>query len=117
MPPRLYSRFSFVKQVDDGGNPKTVLLSSREKFYYRDLADNEVYTVEQGDRLTDLAARKYAALDDPPDFYADWLWWVIADFQPRPIHDPTIVLTPGQRLIIPSLRTVQSLVFNEGERR
>lgn len=117
MPPRLYSRHSFVEQLDDGGEERRVFLSDREPFGYRDLPDNEPYVVQEGDRLNDLAARKYAALDDPPRFYADQLWFVIADFQPSPIHDPTIALVAGQQLILPSTKTVLDQILNAEFRR
>jgi hypothetical protein len=45
------------------------------------------------------------------------LWWIIADFQPDPIHDPTVRLTPGRTLYIPSLRTVQEEVFSDKRRK
>lgn len=117
MPPRLYSRHSFVDQVDNGGSPRVVYLSDRTKFLYLDLPDNRVHTVKDGDNLRFIAAREYAALSDPPRFSAASLWWAIADFQPQPIHDPTIVLTIGGQLILPSLRTVRDKILNPAFRR
>jgi LysM repeat protein len=65
-----------------------------------------VYVVSEGDTLHGIAAKFYPSLGVLPRISAANLWWVIADFQPNPIHDPTIKLVAGQRLIIPSTRTV-----------
>jgi len=34
------------------------------------------------------------------------LYWVIMDYQPTPIHDPTIRLAEGTVLVIPSVALV-----------
>jgi len=113
----LYSRHSYVQQVA-GGDPIKNYLTDRTKFRFVDLPDNTLYQVQSGDRLTDIAARFYAALDRPETgFYSDSLWWIIADFQPRPIHDPTIALMEGQTLVVPSLRTVRDRVLTPPGRR
>lgn len=117
MPPRLHSRHTFVTQVDDGKDPKRVFLSGRSKFRYEDLPDNTIHTVKDGDSLHRLAARTYAPLSRPPEFSAAQFWWVIADFQPQPIHDPTIILATGSTLILPSLRTLQDKILNPAFRR
>jgi len=44
------------------------------------------------------------------------LWWVIADFQPDPIHDPPVALELGRVLAIASVRTVLEEVFSERRR-
>jgi hypothetical protein len=45
------------------------------------------------------------------------LWWIIADFQNPPIHDPTRVIPDGTELIIPSDRVINTRIFNESRRR
>lgn len=117
MPPRLYSRHSFVQQVDDGGESPKVFLTAREKYRYEPREDNIIHQVRGNESLHRLAARYYAALSDPPEFSAAQLWWVIADYQPQPIHDPTIKLAEGSTLIIPSLRAVQDRILNPQFRR
>lgn len=112
MPPRLFSRHTAVTQVNRGDTSRYVYLSDREKFRYQRFPDNIVHTIQAGDTLHRLAARMYAPLSDPPEFSAASLWWAIADFQPQPIHDPTIALRPGHALIIPSLRTLQDRILN-----
>jgi hypothetical protein len=44
-------------------------------------------------------------------------WWAIADFQPDPVVDPTLLLEPGRRLFIPSLRVLTDVVLSESQRR
>ena len=89
----------------------TLYLSDRVPFRYRDLPDNRMHTVREGDSLTRLAAKQYASLGRLPYISAANLWWVIADFQPIPIHDPTVLPVKGEKLIIPSLRTVVERVL------
>lgn len=101
----IYSRHRFcVGREDDAGR---IALDDRTTFAFRDLADNRLHTVKDGDTLWSLAAYYFAALE-----YAAELWWVIADYQideagnPAPIHDPTVALTAGSTLVIPSVATV-----------
>jgi hypothetical protein len=120
------SRHTFTRQVTriaDSAFPaavrgrEVVLLTDREKYLYESLPDNISHIVREGDTLQNLAARYYAPLSDPPKFSAASLWWAIADFQPQPIHDPTILLAVGSTLIVPSLRTINDRVFNPNIRR
>lgn len=116
MPPRRYSRHSFTTSVlmDDGSQ----FLSDREKFTFREIDDNRFHVVKEGDTLHNLASRFYAPLSgaNGVDFSPSQLWWVIADFQPTPIHDPTIKLSVGSTIVVPSLRTVREKIFNTVER-
>jgi hypothetical protein len=109
MPPRRFSRHSFTLGITD--SVVRTLLTDRVTFQFRTLADNIQHVVEEGDSLYTLAAKYYRGLPRPSG-----LWWVIADFQPNPVHDPTLKLEVGRVLIIPSLRTVQEELFSE-ERR
>lgn len=114
MPPRQFSRHSFTIGQPDSGeirSQEVTFLSDRVPFVYRERPDNIIHQVLQGETLFTLAGRYYRQLPR-----ASGLWWVIADFQPKPVHDPTIELAPGTLLVIPSLRTIIEEVFNE-ERR
>ncbi len=44
-------------------------------------------------------------------------WWVLADFQPDPIVDPTLELDVGRRLVVPSLRVLTDVILSEQRRR
>jgi hypothetical protein len=112
--PRRYSRHLYSLGFHDDepdGSEGPLMLTEREPFTYRVYADNREHIVSQGETLFTLAA-KYLS----PIPRAAGLWWVIADFQPDPIHDPTIQLTPGTTIVIPSVRTVLEAVFSESRR-
>lgn len=108
MPPQRWSRHIFsAGYVVDGVRR----LAERERYGYHNFPDNRIHVVQDGDTLEDLAERYFAGMPR-----ACGLWWVIADFQPAPIQDPTLALQAGATLIIPSLRTVQEEVFNARRR-
>lgn len=108
MPPRRYSRFSFCSAVLEGGG---LLMTEREPFRFRSLSDNRHHIVKEGETLFSLAGHYFAPLPRPAG-----LWWILADFQPEPIHDPTLTLEVGRVLVVPSLRTVTEDVFSEKRR-
>jgi hypothetical protein len=109
MPPRRFSRHTFTSAVqDDAGR---LVITDREPFRFRSLPDNRQHVVKEGETLFSLAGRYFATLPRPAG-----LWWVIADFQPDPIHDPTIALEPGRVLVIASVRTVLEEIFSERRR-
>ena len=103
--PSAFSRDRFcVGITDDEGN---LDLTDVEPFRYRDLPDNTLHTVTQGETWESIAHRAYG----------EWrLWWVIPDYQPEPVHDPTIALVGGTVLVLPSPRVVFEEILNE-ERR
>jgi hypothetical protein len=110
MPPRRFSRYSFSAAVlDDAGR---LFLTEREPFRFRSFPDNRQHLVQQGDTVFSLAGRYFAPLPRPSG-----LWWVIADFQPEPIHDPTLALDLGRLLFIPSVRVITEEVFAEARRQ
>jgi len=109
MPPRRFSRHSFcAAALDEAGR---LLLTDREPFRFRDRSDTRQHVVAQGDSLFGLAGRYFAPLPRPAG-----LWWVIADFQPEPIFDPTLALELGRVIFIPSVRVVTEEVFSETRR-
>lgn len=111
MPPRVRSRHTFTLGISDDADPDKLQLTERETYAYRALPDNRQHVVETGDTLFTLAARYFYPIEGAAN-----LWWIIADFQPDPIHDPTIALEPGTVLVIPSLRTVLERIFSENRR-
>jgi hypothetical protein len=110
MPPRRFSRFTFSAAVLDDAD--RLLLTEREPYRFRALADTRQHVVQQGDTLFTLAGRYFAPLPRPAG-----LWWVIADFQPEPIHDPTLALDLGRLLFIPSVRVITEEIFSEARRQ
>lgn len=87
------------------------MLQDNRRFLYRQLEDTREHLVKQGDTLWTLAAKYFEGLPMPA-----LLYWIIADFQPDPIHDPTVSLAPGRILYIPSLRTVTEQILSERRR-
>lgn len=103
------SRYLFsVGQQDANGR---FFLSDRQPFRFVNLSDNRQHFVVQGDTLFNLAARYFQGLARPAGF-----WWVIADFQPQPILDPTLRLLEGSTIVVPSLKTLTTRVFNSKRR-
>ena len=110
MPPRRFSRYTFSAAILD--EDERLLLTEREPFRFRPLPDHRQHGVTEGDTLFSLAGRSCAPLPRPAG-----LWWIIADFQPDPLHDPTLALEVGRVLVLPSLRTVTEEIFAERRRQ
>lgn len=108
MPPRLYSRNTYTLGIVETDKN---LLTLRKRYTFASFADNKLHTVADGDSLFSLAGVYFQPLPRPSG-----LWWIIADFQPQPIHDPTLKLEVGRVLVIPSVRTVLENIFNEDRR-
>lgn len=116
MPIRRYSRDSYSAIFkDDLGREYT---EPRPRFLYRSYDDNIRHVVRQNEHYWYIAAKYYEGLSREPyfEFSPGQLWWVIADFQPTPVHDPTLALAPNTIVIVPSLRVVQAEIFNENVR-
>ena len=110
MPPKIGSRHIFCLGVKD--QEGLLHLTDREPYRFRDHTDNRVHTVVQGDTLFDLAGRYFSSLPRACGF-----WWVIADFQPDPIVDPTLELNTGRTMYIPSLRVLTDIILGDSRRR
>jgi nucleoid-associated protein YgaU len=105
-----YSRYWANKVYTDTGG--TQYLDEREPVRYRDAPDNIYHTVRDGDTLWGLAHRYFQGLPN-----ACRRWWILAEYQPTPILDPTIALQPGTVVVVPSLRFVHTVVYGEDRRR
>lgn len=103
--PSFCSRDRFCAGItDDDGN---LYLTDPEPFRYRDLPDNILHPVAQGETYESIAFATYGRAD---------AWWVIPDYQPEPVADPTIALVGGSVLVLPSPRVVEEEILSE-ERR
>jgi hypothetical protein len=105
MPPARLSRYSLSLALKDAQGRQ--FLTDPEPFRYQDLPDNRHHTVVAGDALWTLSCRAFPNIKD-----GQHLWPIVAWFQPQPIHDPTLELTPGRELVFPSERTVLETIFN-----
>jgi hypothetical protein len=88
-----------------------LFLTDRSRYVYRELVGNRIHVVTEGDSLHHLAARYFTGIDGAAN-----LFWVIADFQPVPIQDPTLQLEVGRVLVIPATRTVLEEILNPRRR-
>ena len=93
----MYSRYQNITiETDENGKShyRTVIYN-----LISDTSDDIIYTVKEGDRL-DLLAKQ---------FYDDaTFWWVIS--RKNLLGKPTMYLTPGTILIIPS-KSIQELTY------
>lgn len=108
--PSRFSRYRFAPVNWDADG--RAFFGLRPTYGYHEHEDNRRVVVVQGDALWGLAARHFRGVPRPSG-----LWWVIADFQPDPIRDPTVALEPGRLLFVPSLRVVQTVILNDLARR
>lgn len=109
MPPRRNSRHLLTTGLTDTN--QNVFLADRVPLRFIDLPDNRKHTVKEGDSLFNIAGRYFAPVNRPAGFF-----WVVADFQPDPIIDPTLKLDSRRVLIVPSIRTLIEIVLNEDRR-
>ena len=103
-------RFCLAVQRNDG----TMMLTDREPFRYVPFDDNTIHPASRGDTWRTLAGRYFKA--ENIVVVPERLWWVIADFQPQPVVDPTLRIQPGTLIHIPTLTNVFQHVFNEDRR-
>jgi hypothetical protein len=90
-----------------------LFLTARNPFRFVEREDTIEHTISEGDTLYTLAGRYYNVIDPER---ACGLWWVIADFQPTPVHDPTCLLEVGRIVYVPSPTVVTNEVFSEARR-
>jgi hypothetical protein len=110
VPPRsINSRYalSLLRRRADG----VALILKRTPFRFRQLPDTRTHVVSGADTLFSLAGQYFVPMDRASGF-----WWVIADFQPEPIVDPTRKLGSGRALYIPSINVLRSVILSESRR-
>lgn len=113
MAPRQYSRFVFSQAVRlSSQNEETLWLADREPFPFQQRNDNIFHVVGENDTLFSLAGKYFRGYPRAAGF-----WWVIADYQPQRIHDPTLQLAPGAILVIPSRRMLEESIFSQERRK
>jgi hypothetical protein len=104
MPPGVTSRYlASVGAYDDVGR---TYLTEREPYRYDPHLSGVIrHVVGSGDSLQSIAYRYYselAGLAGSEDVWGpEHLWWLIAEFQPLPILDPTLGLEVGQVIYVP----------------
>ena len=104
-----WSRYQYNRSYTDGtGRP---YLDEREPFRYRAASDNVFHTAAQGDTWWGLAQRYYPQFER-----ASGLWWVLCEYQPQPVVDPTLAIAAGTVVVIPSARALRLEVFSDAAR-
>ena len=103
MPPRINSRYRLDGLFRSTDN--FLFTADREPFRFVVREDTRMHRAVRSDTLENLAERFFAGPNTAR------LWWIIADFQPEPIQDPTEKLVPGVLLFIPSQNYVDSVIL------
>lgn len=110
MPPGPLSRHLLCVGVTRFSDGLSYLLD-REPIRYVNRGDNKRVQAKRGDTWYSLAAEHLVPIPN-----AEQLFWVICDFQPDPILDPTIAPTPGTIYYIPSPDFVTANYFSDARR-
>jgi hypothetical protein len=104
------SRYRFCTVLTDAAGRQ--YLDEREPFRYVDEPDNVIHVARAADTWWGLAHRYF-----PGFSRACGLWWLLCEFQPTPVIDPTLALVAGTTVVIPSARLVRLRVFSPERRR
>jgi hypothetical protein len=83
----------------------------RPVFGFRDLPDNRLHVVKQGERLWHLGHMYFPGVPKNGALY-----WAIADFQPEPVLDATLDLNVGSIIVVPSIATLNA-IFSSSRRQ
>lgn len=103
------SRYRYTRAVTDSLGRTS--LTDRVPLRYVDAPDNITHIVQEGERMEDIAQRYYSRFDSDVVPAAS-LAWVLRDFQPIPIIDPTLRLKAGTPVFVPSENFVAQRVFD-----
>lgn len=109
MPMYPWSRYRYCTMYADGD---VMYLDEREPFRYRDDTDNRYHTASEGDTWWGLAHLYFQGVPR-----ACGLWWLLCEFQPEPVIDPTIAIPDGKLIIVPSMRLLRMKIFSVEERK
>ena len=99
------SRYVGVAQETDADG--IMYLDDREPFTYREKADTIVHVAREGDTWERLAQLYYSGISER----ASGLWWVICEFQPQIVVDPTLAIPNGSLVYVPSMLVAQTEIL------
>lgn len=89
-------------------NTQEIRKLPRGFFRYQKYLDTIEHSCLEGETLFALAGKYYHEYFTAPAL----LYWILADFQPEPIIDPTIVFSAGTVIHIPSAKTLNLYLFS-----
>lgn len=107
-----YRYCTILDHGDLGGTPGVKLFDEREPYRFQDESDNRFHNAVEGDTWWGLAWKYFPSFQNKAQ-----LWFLLCEFQPEPVIDPTIVIVAGTQIVIPSERLVRTQVFNRERRR
>jgi len=80
----------------------------RAFFRYKEIDDNIIHIAKDNESLWEIATQYYSDVLQNPSLH----YWIIADYQPEPILDPTQTMVQGRTIYVPSIRTIETLINN-----
>lgn len=89
----------------EGGDGYTYLATQESAFFIDD-SENEMHIVKLGDTLESIAHQYFKGFPNSAQ-----LFWIIGEYQPTPILDPTLKLKVGSLIIIPAQSIVYELLY------
>lgn len=113
MPPVKHSRHQYTIGLTNTAGE--TFLTDPVPVRYIESSDTIVHVVQEGERMENIAHRYYSVFETPT-FPVAGLAWIIRDFQPVPIIDPTLKLKAGTKVYVPAPSFVQQRVFDERRR-
>ena len=110
MPMFPWSRYRYCNQLENENG--VLFIDEREPFRYREEGDNRFYRAKEGDTWWGLAHVFFDGVQR-----ACGLWWLLCEYQPTPVLDPTLGIEPNTLIVIPSTRVLRTQVFTNEQRR
>jgi len=110
MPMYPWSRYRYCTLFT--GDDSVSYIDEREPFGYRDEVDNRYHRSRRGDTWWGLAHLYFQGVPR-----ACGLWWLICEYQPTRVIDPTCVIEENTLIVVPSMRVIRMMVFSPERRR
>lgn len=99
-----YSRYRLAFTVRDEVQNLTYTLIRSRRVFFDPSAENRIYKAQIGENIFSVAARHFRGYARPAALY-----WLLADYQPVPILDPTKDLD-GMDIYIPPAEKVAAIL-------
>ncbi len=110
MPMFEWSRYRYCTQYT--GSDDIPYIDEREPFRYKEQPDNRYHRARSGDTWWGLAHMYFQGVPR-----ACGLWWLLCEYQPTPVIDPTLAIQEGTLIVVPSMRALRMNIFSPERRR